>query len=91
MRVMRLAVLLMLLPLGAFAQSFSDALDEALSHWRAAVWYSRTGNSGVASLEVLEFATQWRLLAEKTRGAPPPPSYGRCAVERVSRSGERAG
>jgi hypothetical protein len=76
MRALRLAVLLMLLPLGAFAQSFSDALDEALSHWRASVWYSSTGNSGVASLEVMEFATQWRTLAEKTRGAPPPPFMG---------------
>lgn len=60
----------------AFAQSFSDALDEALSHWRASVWYSSTGNSGVASLEAMEFATQWRALAEKTRGAPPPPFMG---------------
>lgn len=76
MRALRLAVLLVLLPLGVVAQSFSDALDEALSHWRASVWYSSTGNSGVASLEVTEFAAQWRALAEKTRGAPPPPYMG---------------
>jgi hypothetical protein len=60
----------------ALAQSFSETLDEALSHWRAAVWYSSTGNAGVASLEAAEFATQWRALAEKTRGAPPPPFMG---------------
>jgi hypothetical protein len=76
MRAVRLAVLLVLLPFGALAQSFGESLDEALSHWRAAVWYSSTGNAGVASLEAAEFATQWRALAEKTRGAPPPPFMG---------------
>lgn len=76
MRAVRLAILLLLLPFMASAQSFVESLDQALSHWRAAVWYSSTGNAGVASLEAAEFATQWQALAEKTRSAPPPPFMG---------------
>ena len=76
MRVLRLAVVLLLLPVAAFAQSFSDELEAALAHWRASVWYSSTGNAGVAALEIDEFATQWQALADKTRGSPPPPYMG---------------
>jgi hypothetical protein len=76
MRILRLTLMLLLLPAVVLAQSFSDELEAALAHWRAAVWYSHTGNAGVAALEIDAFAAQWQALADKTRGAPPPPYMG---------------
>lgn len=52
---------------GANAQTFDDQLEAALSHWRAATWYARTGDTGVAGLELDEFRDSWTALA-----GPPP-------------------
>lgn len=73
MRSLRLAVVFFLLSSVSQAQELGAALDMALSHWRAAVWYSSTGNTGVAALEIDEFGTQWKALADQTRGNPPAP------------------
>ncbi len=59
----------------ARAQSFDDALEAALGPWRAASWYARTGNSGVAALEAEEFQARWRALVAQF--ATPPDPFGR--------------
>lgn len=62
----------------AHAQPFDDALEATLGPWRAASWYARSGNTGVAALEAEEFRTRWRALAAQF--ATPPDPFGRDAA-----------
>lgn len=61
--ILALAVCLTVTP-GARAQTFDDRLEAALAHWRAATWYARTGDIGVAGLELEEFRDAWTSLPQ---------------------------
>lgn len=49
-------------PALAGAQLPEDALEPALTHWRAASWYLRTDNADVAALELETFREKWHAL-----------------------------
>lgn len=49
-------------PAFAGAQLPEDALEPALTHWRAASWYLRTDNADVAALELESFREKWQAL-----------------------------
>lgn len=55
----------------ASAQSLDDMLEDALTHWRAATWYVRTGNSGIAALEAEAFRASWAALQQRYKSPPP--------------------
>ena len=54
---------------------FNDAVARAYTHYRGAVFYLRTGNSAVASIELDEAAALWRS-GVLPFGARPPDAFG---------------
>jgi hypothetical protein len=68
-----------------WAQSFDDALEAALVHWRAASWYARTGNAGVAGLEIEAFRVKWDGLKRQFSTPPEPFARDQAWPETVTR------
>lgn len=63
----------------ALAQSddeFDAAMERAYSSFRSAYWYTRTGNFGVATMEMMSFAHAWEVLRRKYEAAPPEAYVG---------------
>lgn len=51
-------------PLAAQTSSAADdAYEQAMSHWRAATWYSRLGDANIAAIEVDTLFTTWQVVA----------------------------
>lgn len=67
--------------------AFNDAVADAAQHWRSAAFYLRTGNPGVAALELDEASARWSRLEEAF--ADPPDAFADDALYR--RSLERVG
>lgn len=86
-RIWWFGLVLLATPLQASELSaFNDAVADAAQHWRSAAFYLRTGNPGVAALELDEAAEKWSELSQ--RFAEPPdaladdPAYQQ-SLERV--------
>jgi hypothetical protein len=52
-------------------KSFNAAVADAYGHYRGAVFYLRTGNAGVAAVELAQMASKWRVLVERFAATPP--------------------
>ncbi len=52
-------------------RAFNTDFADAWSHYRAAVFYGRSGNVAVAALELDEFVGKWSVLTERFGNAPP--------------------
>ncbi len=52
-------------------RAFNTVFADAWSHYRAAVFYGRSGNVAVAALELDEFVNQWSALTARFGKAPP--------------------
>ncbi len=50
---------------------FNAAVASAYAHYRSAVFYLRTGNPPVASLELEDMAEKWGALEKRFAGTPP--------------------
>jgi len=55
----------------AAVHDFHDAVAAAYQHYRAAVFYLRTGNAMVASFEVEKLAERWNAVVDRFRDSPP--------------------
>jgi hypothetical protein len=51
--------------------AFNAAVADAYGHYRGAVFYLRTGNAGVAAVELAQMAAKWRALLDRFATAPP--------------------
>jgi hypothetical protein len=51
--------------------AFNDAFADAWAHYRQAVFYGRSGNVGVAALELDDFVAKWSVLAARFGDNPP--------------------
>lgn len=52
-------------PLAAQTKSTPDDLyEQAMSHWRAAMWYSRLGDSNVTGIEIDTLQSTWQTVAD---------------------------
>lgn len=52
---------------------FNEAVAEAYRHYRQTVFYLRTGNTAVASLELHYFARKWKEVVQRFAANPPGP------------------
>ncbi|MEQ8665387.1 MAG: hypothetical protein RIC16_06660 [Rhodospirillales bacterium] len=50
---------------------FEALMDRAYGAFRSAYWYTRTGNLGVAAIEMMTFDQTWRSLRNSYEAAPP--------------------
>lgn len=48
-------------------------IDRAYASFRSAYWYARTGNPGVAALELMSLSMRWASLRDAFEAAPPAP------------------
>lgn len=71
-----LVLIVLFVSVPAAAAEFERVMAEARGHWRLALWYAQTDNSGVAGVELEEFRSRWQRLVEAGAGAPPD-AYGR--------------
>lgn len=53
------------------ADDFNVMMDNAYTSFRSAFWYTKTGNPGVASMEMMMFDMQWRTLRQTFETEPP--------------------
>lgn len=73
-RITVIMLLALLLGLGATASQLGDfnaQVAEAFRHHRAASFYVRTGNLGVAAFELQRMQTKWELVLKEFADAPP--------------------
>ncbi len=78
MRQLRLALTALIIfstaggfALGAGVHDFHDASALAYRHYRAAMFYLRTGNAIVASFELEQIARRWNAVIDRLSVAPP--------------------
>ena len=76
MRALAAAFLALLLcfSASAIAQTRShadDVLEDALSHWRAATWYSRLGDDNITAIETESLRNSWAVVAALPAGERP--------------------
>jgi len=78
MRQLRLALAALIIfsaaggfALGAGVHDFHDASALAYRHYRAAMFYLRTGNAIVASFELEQMARRWNAVIDRFSVAPP--------------------
>lgn len=50
---------------------FDTLMDRAYGSFRSAYWYTRTGNLGVAAIEMMTFDQTWASLREAYEASPP--------------------
>jgi hypothetical protein len=50
---------------------FDARMDAAYDTFRSAFWYTRTGNGGVAAIEMMTFDARWRALRDAFEADPP--------------------
>ncbi len=54
-------------------EDFNAAVERFNAPYKSAVFYLRTGNAGIAQLELSQAVTEWQAILERFRDAPPPP------------------